>query len=304
LRSRALTGPLLLVAHDAGGAEVVSSWARRSGRSDIRLLLDGPARQVFARKLPGQAAIAPEELETAVREASSVLTGTSWASDLERRAIRAARGSGVPVASFLDHWVNYPQRFLSAGQLQLPGEIWVGDEDALEIARRHFPEDLLRLEPNPYFADVRDELRSIAPPAAAAGLRVLYVSEPIAEHFAVDVYRREHPGYDEFEALAHCLQALSGLPGAVLRLRPHPAERPDKYRALLGRFQRPPVHMSSGTSLLEDCTWANWVVGCETMAMVIGLLAGRQVYTSIPPAGRACALPQKEIRPLPQGLGG
>ena len=40
------------------------------------------------------------------------------------------------------------------------------------------------------------------------------------------------------------------------------------------------------------------VVGCETMAMVIALIAGRRVFTSIPPGGRPCRLPQREIRPL------
>jgi hypothetical protein len=287
-----LKGPVLLVAHDAGGAEVVSSWARRSGRRDLRILADGPARDVFARKLPAPR-VAAEFLESAIGEASAVLTGTSWASDLERRAIRAARERRVHVASFLDHWVNYPQRFASGAETVLPDEIWVGDEDALAIARRHFPAELLRLEPNPYFEDIREELRRIAPPPAGAGLRVLYVSEPVAEH-----YRDNVPGYDEYEALSYCLRRLAGRPDAVVRLRLHPAERADKYRALLERFERPPVRVSSGTSLVEDCAWADWVVGCESTAMVIGLLAGRAVYTSIPPGRRPCVLPQKEIRPL------
>lgn len=174
----------------------------------------------------------------------------------------------------------------------LPDEIWVGDEDALAIARRHFPEELLRFEPNPYFEDIGEELRRIPRPAASAGLRVLYVSEPVAEHY------RDELGYDEFEALSYCLGKLAARRDAVVRLRLHPAERADKYRALLERFERPAVHISSGTSLVEDCAWADWVVGCESMAMVIGLLAGRAVYTSIPPRARPCVLPQKEIRPL------
>jgi hypothetical protein len=287
LRPGALKGPLLLVAHDAGGAEVVSSWARRGGRSDLRAVVDGPAARVFARKLPTLAPIAPDGLEAAVREAASVLTGTSWASDLERRAIGMARERGVRVAAFLDHWVNYPQRFTA-----LPDEIWVADEDALRLARRHFPEALLRLEPNPYFEDLRDELRRMAPPPRDAGLRVLYVSEPVSLQY------RNELGYDEFAALSYCLRRLAERPQAVVRLRLHPSENAGRYEALLAGVERPPVHLSSGASLLEDCVWADWVVGCESTAMVIGLLAGREVYTSIPPGGRACVLPQKEIRPL------
>lgn len=34
------------------------------------------------------------------------------------------------------------------------------------------------------------------------------------------------------------------------------------------------------------------------MAMVIGLLAQKRVISCIPPGGRPCSLPQKEIEPL------
>jgi hypothetical protein len=37
------------------------------------------------------------------------------------------------------------------------------------------------------------------------------------------------------------------------------------------------------------------VVGCESMAMVVGLLAQKKVVSSIPPSGRHCRLPQKNI---------
>ena len=40
------------------------------------------------------------------------------------------------------------------------------------------------------------------------------------------------------------------------------------------------------------------VVGCESMALVVGLLANKQVISSIPPEGRICQLPQKEIQHL------
>lgn len=276
---------------------MVSSWARRSGRNDLRILAEGPASQVFARKLPSQPPLATG-LEAALDGVASVLTGTSWASDLERNAIRMARGRGIRVASFLDHWVNYPQRFTSGAHMLLPDEVWVGDSDALLIAQRHFPQGVLRLEPNPYFEDVRDELRRTASPPAAAQLRVLYVSEPISEHFALEPYRHDHPGYDEFKALSYCLRKLSAQPEAIIRLRLHPAEKADKYSGVLQHFAALRLHVSSGTSLVEDCAWAQRVVGCETTAMVIGLIAGREVYTAIPPGGRPCALPQRQIKPL------
>ncbi len=45
-----------------------------------------------------------------------VLCGSSGASDLERVVVRAARAAGVRCAVWLDHWVNYPARFVLDGE--------------------------------------------------------------------------------------------------------------------------------------------------------------------------------------------
>ena len=37
------------------------------------------------------------------------------------------------------------------------------------------------------------------------------------------------------------------------------------------------------------------VVGCESMAMVVALMAGKSVYSSIPSGGRNCTLPHEGI---------
>ncbi|MGB1984427.1 MAG: hypothetical protein ACPHOH_03080, partial [Porticoccaceae bacterium] len=41
-------------------------------------------------------------------------------------------------------------------------------------------------------------------------------------------------------------------------------------------------------------------VGCESMAMVVGLLAKKRVISAIPPGGRPCQLPQPAIENLQQ----
>ena len=59
-----------------------------------------------------------------------MLCGSSGGSDLERGVVRAARAAGVPSAVWLDHWVNYPARFVLDGESVLPDELWVADEHA------------------------------------------------------------------------------------------------------------------------------------------------------------------------------
>ena len=105
--------------------------------------------------------------------AEFVLTGTGWASNLEREAIRMARSHRVQVAAYLDHWVNYAERFTVDGVLELPDEIWVGDEEALDLAHRTFPTTEVRLEPNQYWSEIRAELAGMGQAGHAVNLRRL-----------------------------------------------------------------------------------------------------------------------------------
>jgi hypothetical protein len=80
-------------------------------------------------------------------------------------------------------------------------------------------------------------------------------------------------------------------------IRPHPSESPDKYDWVTRQFDLPIVRGGAKT-LHEEIVESDVVVGCETMAMVVGLLAQRRVLSSIPPGGRPCTLPHPEIESL------
>ncbi len=144
----------LIIAHDAGGAEVLSSYVRRTGLRCL-YVLQGPARKIFERKL-GNIETLP--LDEAIRQADWVLCGTSWQSELEFDAIKLARALGKRSVAFLDHWVNYRERFERKGELNLPDEIWVGDPIAAELAGKIFDLTPIRLVENPYFMDIREEV--------------------------------------------------------------------------------------------------------------------------------------------------
>lgn len=293
----------LVVCHDAGGAEIVSSWVMANMQpEECEFILDGPAVEIFKRKLASIQILEINELDLAVRRAAGILTGSGWGSDLECRAIVAARAHTVHVATYLDHWVNYKERFLCSGQECLPDEIWVGDQYAHRIAAAMFPAVDVKLVPNHYFIEITKEITNARgkycqgnPP------RILFVSEPKAEASRLRCGHDRHWGYTEFEALEGYLEWLQRQRIIVgeIRVRLHPAEPGGKYQDILTRYRNYfSVTESSGTSLIEDCTWADWVVGCESMAMVVGLLAGRRVFSCIPKNGLPLSLPQEGITRL------
>ena len=147
---------IAVVSHDAGGAEILSSWLRQN-KQPYCLVLDGPAIAIFQRKL-GNCKIDP--LTQAIELCDWVLCGTSWQSNLEKEAIAEAKFAGKKVVAFLDHWVEFEERFQNQGVSVFPDEIWVGDMDAERIAQKIFPEVAVVLKSNPYFDDLQIELKA------------------------------------------------------------------------------------------------------------------------------------------------
>jgi hypothetical protein len=285
-----------IVSHDAGGAEILSSYVRREGLHTL-LAVEGPALGVFARKL---GSISPVTLQQAVEGSSWLLCGTGWQSDLEWRGIALARKLGRRSIAFLDHWMHYRERFERNGVQCLPDEVWAGDEYALRIARQQLSSVPVRLVSNPYFEDARRELASVRSSLTAKsnGPVILYVCEPMRE-IGLRQYGDEHYfGYTEERALTYFLehkQAIAANAEVVIRL--HPSESKGKYSWAASHCDAH-VRFSSGTTLEQDIAGADIIVGCESMAMVIALIGGKRVVTAIPPGGRPCQLPQPGIESL------
>lgn len=287
---------IAIVSHDAGGAEILSSWVSRQNENCC-FVLDGPAIEIFRRKLGPQVNLS---LESAIQQCDWVLCGTSWQSDLERRAIRISKSTGKRVIAFLDHWVNYRERFVINGELVVPDEIWVGDDEAARIAQNIFPSTSLVRVSNPYFEDILLEINKVKlPKNSIHQMSILYVCEPIREHALLQHGDERYWGYTEEEALDYFLKNSGFLKYSIykIKIRPHPSEKRDKYD--WAKDYSDLIVVSDGKQpLIEEISEADTIVGCESMALVIGLFAGKRVISSIPPGGRACCLPQKEIENL------
>lgn len=283
---------VLIAAHDAGGAEVVSSWLKHQRFASVSYLLAGPAVKVFKSKVDGMRLSDAENCHE-LQRFQLVLTGTSWGSELEKDVICRARQQHVFVASFLDHWTNYKERFLYKGKLCLPDELWVGDEYALEMAQAVFPQHKIVKKQNYYLEDIAAEVRKLSVKASDTGQpRILYVCEPRHMKYGDPGFW----GYTEFEALEGFLGYLVAEKiNAQLRLRLHPSEKPGKYDAVIEKYKKRLDIHSSHATLVEDSAWADWIAGCDSMAMVVGVLGGKKVFSVIPRGGRKMTLPFREI---------
>jgi hypothetical protein len=283
-----------VVCHDAGGAEIISSYVRQHNL-DCLFVLEGPALKIFERKL---GFIKNTPLEDAVNQSASIICSTSWQSDIEFNAIKLVREVGKRSVAFLDHWVNYRARFSRSGVTVLPDEIWVGDVMAEAMVKEIFPNTPVVLMENPYFQDVQKELLSYQMVRSSRSdfITILYVCEPISTHALLRHGDARFWGYVEEEALRYFLSNISvlGKPIERILIRPHPSEPTDKYNWVQHEFKLP-IQFGGTRPLLEEIAESDVVVGCESMAMVVALLANKKVISCIPPSGRPCVLPHSEI---------
>ena len=98
------SGKVALVAHDAGGAEILSSWIRRNPRDHVAVL-SGPAEAIFNKKVRG---VITAELNKAIEQCNWVLSG-SGNSGWELNAILSAKKRVGTLCLFLTighHMIN------------------------------------------------------------------------------------------------------------------------------------------------------------------------------------------------------
>lgn len=284
-----------IVAHDAGGAEMLASYVAHNN-VNCKLVLEGPAVNVFKRRL-GEIEIF--SLEDAILDCAWCLCGTGWQSDLEWRAIEQAGNANKHVVAFLDHWVNYKERFIRNDIQHLPDEIWVGDEDAQKIASESFPDVLIKLVSNPYSIDIKkqfSEIETVNKNASCDVENILFVCENISDHARLKYGDERYWGYTEFDAIKFFFENIRVISNRQVRvvIRPHPSDVVGKYKWIVEEYSDIAV-LSECTSLIQEVAESDVIVGCESMAMVVGLLAQKKVISSIPPMGRRCRLPQKNI---------
>jgi hypothetical protein len=292
---------ICIVSHDAGGAEILASYANQIGQPSL-FSLAGPAVKVFAGKM-GSVTSLP--LQNAIEQAEWVLCGTSWQSDLEWQAIDLSREMGKRSVAFLDHWVNYQERFVRAGVQHLPDEIWVGDIHAEALAIAEFPTIPIRLLPNPHFADVRIQVENLKSAfndyyhSNRRDRKVLFVCENISDHAQMQHGDPRYWGYTEFDAIEYFFANIKALQADIssVTIRPHPSDPAGKYDKVIALYPESAC-LSSGQPLLEDIAAADVVVGCESMAMVIAVQCGRRVVSCIPLQQIALKLPFSEIEIL------
>jgi len=278
---------ITIICHDVGCAEILASYVAQNN-VDYQFVLEGPAIDVFSRRF-GDMEISA--LRESINQSDWRLCATSSASDLEWNAIEIAKMEKKHCVVYLDHWNNYSERFRRHGIDHFPDEIWVGDEYAFSIAKKILPNIDLKFVVNPYFKDIKEKIAKIPNKGKSNSLngsRYLYVSENIStSDFKQD---------DSIRFFIENIQHISPIVSQIV-IRSHPLESNEKYYWVSDEYDLP-IKYSNGSTLLDEIIDSDIVVGCSTMAMVVGLLAERRVISCIPDNKAPLILPFEGIEIL------
>jgi hypothetical protein len=272
-----------IVAHDAGGAEIVSRLIRKID-AHFLYALAGPAVKIFNKNLGKIQNTMTVDL---IQKVDYLICGTSWESTHENEALKIAKEFGVRVISVLDHYSSYAERYIKDGYDIIPVEIWVTDELSLQLARELNPSATIQVVGNPYLEEMANAFLQLEVSSHSSEyFKVLYLTEPISQQAKTQYGDENAWGFTEFDALKYFLQNLSVLTkqhNVRVFLRKHPSEREGKYVDFLGNFKGAQVLMSSEEELLVDIASADAIAGCDTMALLIGVAINKPVYSSLPP---------------------
>lgn len=299
------TAKILVVCHDAGGAEIVSSYVRKnSNRESFLCYVAGPAQKIFARKGIPTTVLTQKKysLNTIFNSAGPIkylLCGSSWASDLEKEFILFAKKIGLKTVVYLDHWMNYRERFgypSQGWQKNVPTELWVGDSHALTLVKKDYQKfkDLkIKFVKNEYLKEVVVQSKMMSSDIVPT---ILFIGEPVSQ--AQNIFTTQKvPPITEFNVLAKILETVQkkNLLMTVL-VRLHPAEQKNKYNSILKSYSKTiSVRVSKEPDIVQDLVQATVVVGMSSMALALAYVAGKKTISVLSKPSR-CPIPYPLIK--------
>ena len=215
---------IALISRDAGGAEFISRYASKQ-KEKFCLAGTGPAIKIFKKKFKDKKII---DYKKAIKISDWVLCSTGTSSDYEKNAILFAKKSKKKIIAYIDHWVEYRERFLKKKKLVRPDEIWVSDKYALDIAKKNNLKNI-SIKGNPLFFDFLEYKKKFN--KKNCNKDILFLSEPVSKDL------KKH--YDEIKCIKYFLKnlSISKLKYGNIQIRPHPAERESKFFKLK-KFQK------------------------------------------------------------------
>lgn len=269
---------IAVCSHDAGGAEVLSSFVKKY-KKNFFFILSGPAIDIFKKKIKN---VKRYSIETSINKSQLLITSTSVRSNIELQAIKYAKKKNKETISVLDHWSRYKDRFTIKKSLVLPDELWTLDREALALSKKLFPKIKIKLIRNPYLDSIK-KIRN------KKNKRILFVSDNYD-----DFYNKKGVDFFILKKFLNYLDRRNSK--NLLRkiyLKLHPSEKKNKYSNF--NFKNVKIQIIFNKKLFKLIKNFGTVVGHQSMALVVAKSFGLKTICVKKHAREKEIIPRKYI---------
>lgn len=273
--------------YDAGGGNVLAHLIHGLGLKPT-FIIDGPSLGVYTGLFPDLLSLNSKTLKS---ETDLLISSTGWQSVHEFKIMKTALLSGIPVIAVLDHWVNYVERFERFGETIMPTYFLAFDDASEDKIVNEFQDANVLRAQNVYLARILQEIKNLERLNTSNFYDFVFIGEPLLQV-------NKSQSWTEFDAIQLFFETLRflGLSNSRIAIKPHPSENSLKYsQCIPDDFNN--VSLESNTELAGLLAKSRTVVGCHSMALYIGELSGKKVYTALPD-GVLPRVPLKRAQPI------
>ena len=255
---------ICLVAHDAGGAELISNWCLK--KKNIIISVKGPAIRVFRNNI---GIFKNYSFNRAVNLSSTIICGTGNY-EYEKNCMLLSIKKKKKLIVWLDNWTNYRKRFFLKKDKIIPEEIWVNDNYSREKIIKIIKTKII-LKKNYYLENQKKEIKKYK---KKNKLNFLYLAGLIFDK------KINNYSLIEIQSIKNFFNKISELKknskkNINIIIRIHPAENKKKFLLYFSNYK---FRVSSTRKLIKDLLWSSHIFGANTFAMHVAKNLGLKTF--------------------------
>lgn len=260
---------IVVYSHDAGGAQILSSYLCSKKVNKVYGVCAGPALKIFKEK---NIKIKKISIDKSIKIGDHFFTTTSWKSNLEKIAMKKLLKNKIKFITFIDHWVHFKKRF---NPRYLPEEIWTFDSRSYTICKKIFKKVNVRLKKNYFHTFAIKKISNYKKPTKYK-LNYLYLTEPLSNLYLK--YYQKKIKTTEVDYLNYFLKKCSQKINVTIRI--HPNDKLKKYKNIIKKYNSLNIKIDNKTNLYKQLATNFNIVSYQSSLLNLALKNKNRVLCS------------------------
>lgn len=282
---------IAVFANDAGGANLILFFIKRKKIKNPSFFLKGPALKIFKKNIKK---FQNKNISNFNKSYDLILTGTSWSSDFEKKALIKAKKLKINSITMLDHYINYRKRFTINKKLILPDQILVNDIFGKKILQKTFKNyEGIKIIKNFYFLEIIKKFKS-KKIKKSNKRKILYLTEPISKMASRLYNKKNFFGFNEVSAFKNFLERMNRFTNISINVKIHPSENQKKYK-IYQKISKNKVKFLKEGSVEKFIFKNDVVISCGSYALLIAKILKKKIICSSPKNSKYFQLPLNKI---------